>query len=63
MSEIAKLLEENSMVFDISLRNIFFLDLFPQGRTEEKNKQIGLHKTKKLLYSEGSYQQDRKVLY
>ena len=44
------------MVFDISLNNIF-LDMSAQARkTKEKNKQVGLHQTEKLLPIKESHQ-------
>ena len=34
---------------------IFFSDIFPWGReTKEKNKQMELHQTKKVLHSKGN---------
>ena len=73
--ETIKLLEENigSTPYDMSLSNIFlyrniFLSkifLTPLYRQEKpkKNKQIGLHQTKKLLHSKGSHQQNEKTTY
>ena len=60
--ETIKLLEENigSNLFDISLRNIFF-DMSSQKGN--KNKQIGWHHPKNLLYREGNQQQNNKVFY
>ena len=50
--ETTKLLEENigNKISDISLSNIFCLYLIPQGKQKKKNKEMGLHRTKKLLY-------------
>ena len=63
--EIIKLLEENigSVLFDIGLCNIF-LDLSPQAReTKTKINTWDFIKTKKLLYSEGNYQQNEKATH
>ena len=54
--ETIKILEENisSKILDIAHSNIL-LDISPQTRetTEKKNKQMGLHQTKKFLHSKG----------
>ena len=53
-----KLLEEDigSKILDIAHSNILF-DISPQARkTKEKNKQMGLHQTKKILHSKGNHQ-------
>ena len=57
-----KLLEENigNMFFDIGLSNIFFKYISSGNRNKCKNKQMGLHQTKKLLCSKGNYQQNEK---
>ena len=59
-----KLLEESigNMLFDISLSNTF-LDVSSGKGNKSKNNQIGLHQTKKLLHSEGTYQQNKKTAY
>ena len=60
-----KLLEENigGKLTDISLGNNF-LNLTPKAKTtKEKNKQVGLHQTKKLLHSKGNHQQNEKATY
>ena len=62
--ETIKLLEENigSTLVDISLRNISLSVSSGKGN-KSKNKQMGLHQTKKLLYGEGNYQQNEKTVY
>ena len=48
------------MLFYIGF-NTIFLDMSPQAReTKAKNKQTGLHQTKKLLYREGNYIKKKK---
>ena len=51
-----KLLEENisHMLLDIGLSNIFFGSLSSGKGNKSKNKQMGLHPSKKLLHSEGN---------
>ena len=63
-SETIKLLEENigSILFDIGLSNIFLTITSGKGN-KSKNKQMGLHQTKKLLYSAGNHQQNEKATY
>ena len=59
--ETIKILEENigGKISNISHINIFF-DIPPQAReTKEKNKQMGLHQTKKFLHSEGNQQKQK----
>ena len=58
--ETMKLLEGNigSTLFDMGVINIF-LNMSPQGR----NKQMGVHQTKKLLHSKGNNQQKEKTIY
>ena len=54
--ETIKILEENtsSNVFDICHSN-FLLDMSPEAReTKAKNKLLGLHQNKSLLYNEGN---------
>ena len=60
-----KLLEENtgSTLFGVDLSNRF-LDMYPQAReTKVKILKMGLCQTKKLSYSEGNYQQNKKAAY
>ena len=54
--EIIKILEENigSKILDISHRNILY-DISLQARETKKNKQMGLHQTKKVLHSKGNH--------
>ena len=52
----------SSMIFDIDFSSIFLIYLLRQGQ-QCKNKQMELHQTKKLLHSEGNYQQNEKVTY
>ena len=56
--ETIKLLEDNtdSMLFDVGLSNSFLAMSSQARETKTKNKQMGLHQTKKLLHSEGNYQ-------
>ena len=50
-----------SKILDIACSN-FLLDISPQAReTKEKNKQMGLHQTKKFLHSKGSHRQNKKT--
>ena len=45
---------------DVACSN-FLADISPQAReTKEKNKQMGLHQTKKFLHSKGKHQQNKK---
>ena len=63
--ETIKLIEENidSTLFDIGLSNIF-LGMSPQARkTKEKNKQMGLNQTKKLLHKKGNHQHNEKTTF
>ena len=63
--EAIKLLEENigGKLLDLSLGSDFFgFDTKSKG-TKSKNKQVGLHQTKKLLHSKGNYQQNEKATY
>ena len=57
-----KLLEENtgSKLFDIGLGNDF-LNLTQSKSSKSKNKQVGLHQTKKLPHSKGNHQQKEKA--
>ena len=43
-------------------QRIFLSDISPQAREiKEKNKQMGLYQTKKLLYKKGNHQQNKKT--
>ena len=59
--ETIKILDENigSNISDIAHRN-FLSDVFPQAKETRKNKQMGLHQTKKFLHSKGNHQQNKK---
>ena len=57
--------EENigRKISDIAHSSIF-TDMSPKTReTKEKNKQMGLHQTEKLLHSKGNHQQNKKTTY
>ena len=63
--EAMKILEENigSKILNIAHSNIL-LDISPQARkVKEKNKQMGLHQTKKCLHSKGNHQQNKKTTH
>ena len=63
--KIIKILEEKigSKILGITCRN-FLLDISPQAKeTNEKNKQMGLHQTKKFLHSKGNHQQNKKTTH
>ena len=65
LSETIKLPEENicGKLFDIGLGNDFLgFDIKRKGN-KSKNRQVGLHPTKKLLYSKGNHQQNEKGTY
>ena len=49
------------MLFDIDLGNIFFGYVTLGKGNKSKNKQMGLHQTKKFLHSEGNYKQNEKT--
>ena len=58
-----KVIEENigSKISDIAHSNIL-LDISPQAKeTNEKNKQMGLHQTKKFSHRKGKHQQNKKT--
>ena len=58
------ILEENIGSKILVLVAIFFSDISPQVReTKEKNKQLGLHQTKKVLHSKGNHQQNKKKIH
>ena len=59
-----KILEENtgSQISDIA-SSIILSAISPHSReTKEKNKQMGLHQTKKFLHNKG-YQQNKKTIH
>ena len=65
-SKNVKFLEVNigSKISDLSHSNIFFLIYFlTQGKQKKKNKQMGLHQTKKFLHSKGNQQQNEKTTH
>ena len=51
------------MLFAIDLSNSFFQYSSSGKGNKSKNKQMGQHQTKKLLYNEGNYQQNKKAAY
>ena len=61
--EIIKLIEENtgSKFPNISLGNDF-LDLTPKAKAT-KDKQVGLHQTRKFLHSKGNHLQNENATY
>ena len=56
--EIIEILEENisSKISDIVCRNFFIRYISPDKGNKRKNKQMGLHKTKKKLHCKGNHQ-------
>ena len=51
-------------IFSNITNSDFFLNISPQARkTKEKNKQMGLHQTKKFLHSKGNHQQNKKTTH
>ena len=64
--ETMKVLEENisSKILDTSYSNFFFsnISLWAKER-REKNKQMGIHQTKKILHSKGNNQQNIKTTH
>ena len=62
--ETIKLLEEiiGSTLIDIGLSNNFGSASSGKGN-KSKNKQMGLHQTKKPLHSKGNHQQNKKATY
>ena len=58
-----KILEENmgSKISDIAHSNILSDISLKARETKEKNEQMGLHQTKKLLHSKGKHQQTEKT--
>ena len=58
-------LEENigENLLDIGLGNIFLDVTAKNTRNKSRNQHVGLHHTKKLLYSKGNNQQNEKTTY
>ena len=52
-----------SMLFDIGLHNIFFGYASSGKKNKRKNKQMGLHQTKKLFNNKGNYYQNEMAIY
>ena len=66
ITKTIKILGENigNKTSDIACSNLLFPDISPQAReTEGKNKQMGLHQTKKFLHSKGNHQQNKKTIH
>ena len=60
-----KIIEENigSRISDIACSNTLS-DISSQAReTKEKNKQMGLHQTKKFFHSKGNHQQNKRIVH
>ena len=51
------------MLFNIGFYNIFFGFVSSVKKNKRKNKQMGLHQTKKLLHSKRSYHQNEMAVY
>ena len=63
--ETIKIPEGNidSKISNTSLSNIFFL-IYPSGKgNKRKNKQMGLHQTKKFLHNKGKHQQKKQTTH
>ena len=63
--ETINILEENigSKTSDIACSN-YLSNISPQqGKQKKKNKQMGLHQTKKVLHSKGNHQQNKKTMH
>jgi len=60
---IIKGVEEKPGMMLLEFLSNIFLNLSPQARPKKKEKEMGLHQTKKLLHSEGNHQQNKKVTY
>ena len=60
--ETIKIVEENigSKISGIAHRNFFIRYISPGKGNKRKNKQVGLHQTKKVLHSKGNHQQNKK---
>ena len=63
--ETIKILEENigSKISDIIHSNFLLGISFQARETKEKNQQMGLHETKKILHSKGNHQQNKKTTH
>ena len=62
--ETIKLLEETEGVHFLTLVLAIFSESVSSSEgNKSKNKQMGTHKTKKLLHSEGNHKQNRKATY
>ena len=54
----------DSKILDIACSNIFFQVYLPkQGKQKKKNKQMGLHQTKKFLHNKGNHQKNEKTTH
>ena len=64
-TETIKILEESiyAKLFGIGLSDDFFVFDTKTRGDKSKNKQVGLHKTKKHLHREGNYQKNEKATY
>ena len=51
------------MLSDMMLAIFFWGGLSPRKGNKSKNKQTGLHQTKKILHIERNYQQNKKTAY
>ena len=59
-----KILEENKSAKSQTLLIAFFNQIYtPRQGKEKKNKQMGLHQTKKFLHSKGNHQQNKKTTH
>ena len=60
-----KILEENTghIFFDTGFSNICFRSVSPVKGNKSKNKQVGLHQSKKAVHGEENYQQTKKAAY
>ena len=58
--ETIKILEEKvgSKISDIACRNFFIRYISSRKGNKRKNKQMGLHETKKFLHSKGNHQKN-----
>ena len=65
IQETIIILEENigRKISDIAHRNFLLGYLSRQEKQKKKNKQMGLHQTKKFLHSKGNHQQNKKTTH